>query len=83
MSCPTLCDSVGYSLLGSLVHGISQARIVEWVTISFIFFKQKMRLRVEREILLMYFLYSVNFVLLLMYIYCMFLSKKKKYVFKS
>ena len=28
-SCLTLCDSVGYSLPGSSIHGISQARILE------------------------------------------------------
>ena len=28
-------DSMGYSLPGHSVHGISQARIVEWVAISF------------------------------------------------
>ena len=34
-SCPTLCDPVDYSLLGSSVHGILQARVLEWVAISF------------------------------------------------
>ena len=34
-SCLTLCNSVDYSLLGFSVHGISQARILEWVTIPF------------------------------------------------
>ena len=29
--CPTLCDPLGYSLPGSSVHGILQARILEWV----------------------------------------------------
>ena len=32
---PTLCDSMNYSLPGSSVHGILQARILEWVAISF------------------------------------------------
>ena len=27
--CPALCDSMDYSLLGSSVHGIFQARILE------------------------------------------------------
>ena len=31
----TLCDPTDCSLLGSSVHGIFQARILEWVTISF------------------------------------------------
>ena len=29
--CPTLCDPIDYSLLGSSVHGILQVRILEWV----------------------------------------------------
>ena len=34
-SCPTLCDPVDCSLPGSSVHGILQARVLEWVAISF------------------------------------------------
>ena len=34
-SCPILCDPMDCSLLGSSVHGILQARILEWVTIPF------------------------------------------------
>ena len=33
--CPTLCDPIDYSLPGSSVHGIFQARVLEWVAISF------------------------------------------------
>ena len=33
--CPTLCDPMDCSLLGSSVHGIFQARVLEWVAISF------------------------------------------------
>ena len=33
-SCPTLCDLMNSSLPGSFVHGISQARILQWVAIS-------------------------------------------------
>ena len=33
--CPTLFDSVDCSLLGFSVHGIFQARVAEWVAISF------------------------------------------------
>ena len=32
-SCPTLCDPLDCSLLGSSVHGIFQARVLEWVAI--------------------------------------------------
>ena len=31
----TLCELMDYRLPGSLVHGILQARIQEWVAISF------------------------------------------------
>ena len=34
-SCLTPCDPMGCSLPDSFVHEISQARILEWVTISF------------------------------------------------
>ena len=34
-SCPTLCNLMDYGPLGSSVHGILQARILEWVAISF------------------------------------------------
>ena len=34
-SCPTHCDPMDYSPPGSSVHGILQARILEWVAISF------------------------------------------------
>ena len=34
-SCPTVCNPMDYSLPGSSVHGIFQARILEWVAISF------------------------------------------------
>ena len=33
-SCPTLCDPMNCSPPGSSVHGILQARILEWVAIS-------------------------------------------------
>ena len=33
-SYPTLCDRMDYGPSGSSVHGIYQARILEWVTIS-------------------------------------------------
>ena len=33
-SCLTLCDPVDCSLPGSSVHGMFQARVLEWVAIS-------------------------------------------------
>ena len=34
-SCPTLIDLMDCSLLGSSVHGIFQARLLEWGAIAF------------------------------------------------
>ena len=34
-SCLTLCDPMDCSLPGSFLHGIFQARVLEWVAISF------------------------------------------------
>ena len=34
-SCPTLCDPIDGSPPGSSVHGVLQARTLEWVAISF------------------------------------------------
>ena len=34
-SSPTLCDPMDCSLSGSSVHGIFQARVLEWIAISF------------------------------------------------
>ena len=34
-SCPALCNPMDCSLQGSSVHGIFQARVLEWIAISF------------------------------------------------
>ena len=34
-SCPTLCDPMDCSLPGSSIHGIFQARVLEWVAFAF------------------------------------------------
>ena len=34
-SCPTLCDPMDCSLPGSSINGIVQAKVLEWVAISF------------------------------------------------
>ena len=34
-SCPTLSDPMDYSLPGSSMHGIFQARVLEWGAIAF------------------------------------------------
>ena len=33
--CPTLCNPMDYSPPGSSIHGIFQARVLEWIAISF------------------------------------------------
>src|SRR5574339_493031 len=40
-SCPTLSDHMDCSLPGSSIHGISQARVLEWGAIAFSTPKQK------------------------------------------
>ena len=35
LSCPTLSDPMDWSLPGSFVHGIFQARVLEWGAIAF------------------------------------------------
>ena len=52
-SCATLCDSVDYSLsVSSVVHGIFQARVLEWVAIAFseMFIKDKLLVRYLMEV---------------------------------
>ena len=44
-SCLTLCDPMDYSPPGSSVHGIFQARIMEWVAIFY--FRGSSQLRIE------------------------------------
>ena len=34
-SCPTLCDPMNYSPPGSAIHGIFQARVLEWGASAF------------------------------------------------
>ena len=34
-SCPTLCDPMDCSLPGSSIHGIFQARVLEWGAVAF------------------------------------------------
>ena len=48
-SCPTLCDPIDSSPPGSSVPGILQARILEWVAVSFSQLKLKPRQILEAE----------------------------------
>jgi len=40
-SCPTLSHPVNCSLPGSSIHGIFQARVLEWGAIALEYFKKK------------------------------------------
>ena len=48
-SCPTLRDPMDCSLPGSSVHGISQARVLEWVAIAFSVSYSREQLREIKE----------------------------------
>ena len=48
-SCLTLCDPMDCSLPGSSVHGILQARVLEWVAIPFSKGKDKSLAKEEGE----------------------------------
>ena len=48
-SCPTLHDPMDCSLPGSSVHGIFQARVLEWVEISFSRYGDDTTLMAESE----------------------------------
>ena len=47
-SCLALCDPLDYGLPGSSVHGLLQARILEWVAISFS--RESLRLRDQNQV---------------------------------
>ena len=40
-SCPTLSDPMDYSLPGSSIHGILQARVLEWGAIALLSHKKE------------------------------------------
>ena len=50
-SCPTLRDPMDCSLPGSSVHGIFQARVLEWVAIAFSNIVTSSLLMKERNVL--------------------------------
>ena len=52
-SCPTLCDPKDCSLSGFSVHGILQARTLEWVAISFSTLTSRIRQRILMLLLLL------------------------------
>ena len=50
-SCPTLQDPMDCSLPGSSVHGIFQARVLEWVAIAFTLARHNSYLTIYRSCL--------------------------------
>ena len=59
-SCPTFSDLMDCSLPGSSVHGIFQARVLEWVAIAFSEYTSSQPL----SVLYMIHIYLVNYILL-------------------
>ena len=47
-SCPTLGDPMDCSLPGSSIHGIFQARVLEWVAIAFSYDKTEQCIKKQR-----------------------------------
>ena len=66
-SCPTFCDPMGYSLPGSSLHGILQARVLEWVAIKRYVYSGK---KMERNAVEMFLYFQST---LLKYITCIIL----------
>ena len=75
-SCPTLFDPMDYSLLGSSVHGVFQARILEWVATAcwphVFLFLQKCLLRSSAQFSIQLFGF-----LLLSYMSCLYILEIK------
>ena len=67
-SCPTLCDPMDYSLPGSSVHGILQARRLEWMATHFSreFSEPRDQIKVDIERQILYFLSHQTMLLLLL-----------------
>ena len=57
-SCPTLRDPMDWSLPGSFVHGIFQARVLEWGTIAFsgVYHKYSINVNVYYFIIILFLL---------------------------
>ena len=66
-SCPTLCYSVDCSPPGSSVHGIFQARILEWVAI----YARNLLLKIEKLYILFIYIYIIYNIYIYIYIYSM------------
>ena len=57
-SCPTLSDPMDYSLPGCSVHGIFQARVLEWGAIAFSKMKVT-RNQIGHRMIVLFFFYSL------------------------
>ena len=58
--CLTLCDPMDCSLPGSSVHGVLQARILEWVAMPFSSISSQPRDQIERRSSALQILYHLS-----------------------
>ena len=77
-SCSTLCDPMDSSPPGSSVHGILQARVLEWVAISFS--NQHHSILKKKKI---FFFLKTNIIVSFKEFYCVFLSQCLHYLSPS
>ena len=56
--CPTLCDPMDYSLPGSSIHGISQARVLEWSAIAFSIYRSINKCPPNNKVLILMYNYK-------------------------
>ena len=66
-SCPILCNLMDYSLPGSLIHGISQARILEWYVVRFLNQRSNLHLLLGRQILYYWANWEAHWTILIHY----------------
>ena len=62
-SCPTLSDPMDCSLPGSSIHGIFQARVLEWVAIAFSVILLRSRVNSSAVCIILYQMEKIFFVL--------------------
>ena len=66
-SCMTVCDPIDSSLPGPSVHGIFQARVLEWFAIAFTSINYNISLT-ERYHLIYLYIYICHEIYIMMYI---------------
>ena len=65
-SSPTLSDPMDRSLPGSFIHGIFQARILEWGAIAFsekvLYFRSKFIVKIKYKLKIILIIYNINII---------------------